>query len=101
MQHKIKKEVSLWMIAGRTVPFIALALLVGFDYLNLTKLQDTITILIIVGFIAVSVFWWWWVLYRILDIIKAIKKSQENFETIKKNIEETKKTINEKDSSNR
>jgi hypothetical protein len=90
---KIIKEAQWWILAARTAPFVALALLISFDYLNLTKLQETATIAVIISFITISVFWWWWAIYRIIDIVKTVKKSQENFEEIKSNIRETKKNI--------
>lgn len=90
-----KKEISLWAYAAWTLPFVALTIVLIQDFFNLqTSLGITIGI-IIVTFIAVSVFWWWWALRKIFLITVAMKHNEEGFEQVISELRKTRSVVRE------
>jgi uncharacterized membrane protein YqjE len=88
-----EKEVSLWILAGRTLPFIALAGLflthfIGWD----TMYKQALTIGAIL-FFGVAVFWWWWAIYKMSAFAGLLKQTVENFKTINDELSKLKKDI--------
>ena len=93
MYQQIIKQARWWAYAAWTLPFVALALLVGFEYFNLDNLYDIIAITIIVVFFSVSVFWWWWAIDAIKKMFVLMKNTEENFNTVKETLKETKEIL--------
>ena len=75
--EKTENEVSAWSIAGRTLPFVALAGFIACVFFA----ENWIPIyasLVIVVWVTVSVAWWWWALNKILRVTNDV--STTNFE---------------------
>lgn len=93
MDHKIESQARWWKYAAWTLPFVALAVLVSLDFLNLDNLYHIATLIIIITFFSVSVFWWWWAIDAIRRMFVIMKRTEENFEEVKQSLKETKKII--------
>lgn len=93
MYKKILKEAKWWAYAAWTLPFIALAILISFEYFSLDNFYDIAVITIIITFISVSVFWWWWAIDAIKRMFVLMKNTEENFNEVKVAIKETKEIL--------
>ena len=85
LAKKTENEVTAWSIAGRTLPFVALA---GF-IASVFFAEDWIPIyasVVIVVWVTVSVAWWWWALNKILRVTGMMLSTNHNCEEVKKEI---------------
>lgn len=73
------REVKWWDYAARVAPFVALALIVLSELLDVSDITHWIVIAIIVGFFTTGVTWWWWSIYKIAGIVVRIRHSQHQF----------------------
>lgn len=85
LAQKTEKEVTAWSIAGRTMPFIALAGFIACVFFA-QEWIPVYAVTVIVIWVAVSVAWWWWALHKILRVTRMMLSSQHNFEEVKKEI---------------
>ena len=83
--QKTENEVTAWIIAGRTLPFIALAGFIATVFFA-QEWIPVYAVTVIVLWVAVSVAWWWWALHKILRVTKMMLSSQHNFEEVKEEI---------------
>jgi ABC-type siderophore export system fused ATPase/permease subunit len=87
------EEAGLWTVAGWSLPFAALAIIV-FEYLiGWNDLIAKTIVIIAVVFITVGVFWWWWAIHKIVKILDSISDTEDRFEEIKQELRETRKAI--------
>lgn len=93
MIKKTQKEAKLWMYAAWTLPFVALAVLIGEILIGHETLLGATSIAVAVTFVATSVFWWWWAITKIVYMIKSSDNVIRDFETIKHELREIKKDV--------
>jgi hypothetical protein len=91
--QKTAKEAKLWAYAAWTLPFVALALLVFENFIGWDHIYKKTLVVIASTFFAISVFWWWWALNRIVTLLQGFQKTDENFENVKKELQEAKELI--------
>lgn len=91
MYKKTEKEAQYWRYAAWTLPFVALAILIGEKLLGFDTAPTSIVIA--VTFVATSVFWWWWAISKIAYMIKCSHRVESNFEAIKNELSEIKKDV--------
>ena len=83
--EKTENEVTAWSIAGRTLPFVALAGFIACVFFA-EKWIPIYASLVIVIWVTVSVAWWWWALNKILRVTKMMLSTNHNFEEVKQEI---------------
>tara|TARA_B100000282_G_C31460432_1_gene366591 strand:- start:133 stop:450 length:318 start_codon:yes stop_codon:yes gene_type:complete len=84
-----EKEVSAWIIAGRTAPFVAMAgMLVTAIFADAWLTVYAFTVVII--WVLVSVAWWWWALSKILKVIKMMLSTKIKFDEVKEELKSIK-----------
>ena len=84
-----EKEVSAWIIAGRTAPFVAMAgMLVTAIFADAWLTVYAFTVVII--WVLVSVAWWWWALSKILKVIKMMLNTKIKFDEVKEELKSIK-----------
>jgi hypothetical protein len=93
MYKSIFKQAKWWRYAAWTLPFVALATLIGFEYFSLNNLYDIAVITTIVVFFSVSVFWWWWAIDAIKKMFVLMQITESNFNDVKKALQETKEIL--------
>ena len=93
MFKKIAKQARWWAYAAWTLPFVALAILIGLEYLNLQNLYHLIALIIIGVFFSVSVFWWWWAIDAIKQMFVLMKNTEDNFNDVKSALKETREIL--------
>ena len=91
MKNNIEKQARWWKYAAWTLPFIALAILIGEELLGFDTAPTSF--IIVITFIATSVFWWWWAISKIVYMLKCSFKMESNFEDIKKEIKQVRKDV--------
>jgi hypothetical protein len=99
--NKTATQVRWWSYAAWTAPFAALAILAFESLIGWDNLYSKSVIIISVIFFTVSVFWWWWALHRFVDILDAMRTTQEKIDDVKKEIVNTRDVIRETDPRNR
>lgn len=93
--EQAQKEASYWKFAAWTLPFVALGLLVLEYWIGSTKWFEITLLSITLIFFTVSVFWWWWAIHKIMIILEGMNRTSDNFEEIKQQLEDTKKSFQE------
>lgn len=93
MYKKIIAQARWWAYAAWTLPFVALALLLSFEFFSFEKLYETLAITIVLVFFSVSVFWWWWAIDAIKKMFVLMKNTEENFNDVKEVLKETKEIL--------
>lgn len=88
-----EKEVSLWTLAARTLPFVALAVLFFIHFIGWDKMYEQALVIGAVLFFGVAVFWWWWTIYKIATFAELLKQTVDNFQGIKDELSKLKKDI--------
>jgi len=89
-----EKQARWWKYAAWTLPFVALAILIGEELLGFDTAPTSL--IIVVTFIATSVFWWWWAISKIVYMIKCSHKMESNFEELKDELKEIKKDVGDR-----
>lgn len=83
--EKTEQEVTVWSIAGKTAPFVALAGFIACVFFAETWIPIyAVTVIII--WVAVSVAWWWWALGKILRVTRMMLSTHHNFEEVKQEL---------------
>jgi hypothetical protein len=90
----IEQQARWWSYAAWTLPFVALAILIGETLLGFDT-APTIFI-IVVTYIATSVFWWWWAISKIVYMIKCSHRIEGNFEELKDELKEIKRDVGDR-----
>ena len=96
MDKKIKDtlaQASYWAYAAWTFPFVALAVLTGEILIGNESWMGRTAITVVVTFIITSVFWWWWAISKIVYMVNAAQRVEENFSNLSKEIKEIKKDV--------
>ena len=93
MYEKFKRQSKLWRYAAWTAPFVALAALIGTEYIVLNDYKGYVSLAVVIVFISTSVFWWWWVMDKLNDLVRLILSSEEKFLEVKDYIKETKEIM--------
>jgi len=88
---KTGQEAGYWAYAAWTAPFVALAILIGEELLGFDTAPTSLVI--VITFIATSVFWWWWAISKIVYMIKCSHKMESNFEELKNEFKEIRKDV--------
>jgi len=88
---KTGQEAGYWAYAAWTAPFVALAILIGEELLGFDTAPTSLVI--VITFIATSVFWWWWAISKIVYMIKCSYKMESNFEELKNEFKEIRKDV--------
>jgi hypothetical protein len=88
-----KKEVSLWVLAARTLPFIALAVLFFIHFIGWDRMYEQALTIGAVIFFGVAVFWWWWAIYKMATFAELLKQTVDSFQVIKDELSNLKKDI--------
>jgi len=86
-----EKQATWWKYAAWTSPFVALAILLG-EFLLGFETRPT-AFIIVITFVATSVFWWWWAINRIVYMIKCSHKMEDSFNELRKDFKEIKKDV--------
>lgn len=93
MENKYVKEARYWKYAAWTMPFVALAVLIGEIILGHKQEQAITSMIIIATFVTTSVFWWWWSLNKIVYMIKKSDQVLDDFVEVKKQLQEIKENV--------
>lgn len=88
-----EKEVSLWVLAARVLPFVALAGLFFIHFIGWDKMYNQALTIGAIIFFGVAVFWWWWAIYKISAFAGLLKQTVDNFQTIREELSRLKKDI--------
>lgn len=88
-----ENEVSLWVLAARTLPFVALAGLFFIHFIGWDKMYNQALTIGAVIFFGGAVFWWWWAIYKISAFARLLKQTVDNFQIIREEITNLKKDI--------
>jgi hypothetical protein len=88
-----EKEVSLWVLAARTLPFVALACLFFIHFIGWNNMYNQALTIGAIIFFGVAVFWWWWAIYKISAFAGLLKQTVDNFQTIREELSRLKKDI--------
>lgn len=88
-----EQQAKYWRYAAWTSPFVALAILLGEVLLGFDSIVNITSITIMVIFITTSVFWWWWAISKIVYMVNAAQRVEENFSNLSKEIKEIKKDV--------
>lgn len=80
--QKTEREVSVWSIAGKTSPFVALAGFIACAFFA-EEWIPFYAVAVIIIWVAVSVAWWWWALGKILRVTRMMLSTQHNFQEVK------------------
>lgn len=86
INEKAIQETRLWSLAGKVLPYTALAGLVWSQLIGHKDLYHTFIVIIATVFFSVSVTWWWWAIYKITTIFTVLKHTQPRFKEIAENI---------------
>jgi hypothetical protein len=89
-----EKQAKYWRYAAWTLPFVALAILIGEILLGFDTAPTSF--IIVVTFIATSVFWWWWAISKIVYMIKCSHRIEGNFEELKDELKEIKRDVGDR-----
>ena len=85
-----EKEISLWVLAARTLPFVALASLFFIHFIGWDKMYEQALTIGAVIFLGAAVFWWWWAIYKMSAFAGLLKQAVDNFHVIKDEISKLK-----------
>ena len=93
--NKTEKEVSAWVLLGRTAPFVAMAgmLLIAFFF---EKWITVYAFSVIIIWVLVSVAWWWWALNKILRVIKMLLSTRVKFDEVKQELKSLKNDMGDR-----
>ena len=90
----IEQQARWWKYAAWTAPFVALAILVGEKLLGF-ETQST-SLIILITFIATSVFWWWWAINKIVLMLRTAERVEDNFLEVKRELKEIKRDVGDR-----
>lgn len=96
-----RKQSIWWMYAAATLPFVALAIIISLHFYNLDSWLHNTYLVITITFVATSVLWWWWAINKIVHMLRAMDRTDENFYEIKDALTETRKVVRELNASHR
>ena len=86
VNEKAVQETRLWSLAGKVLPYTALAGLVWSQFIGHHDLYHSLIVIIATVFFSISVTWWWWAIYKITTIFTILKHTQPRFKEISDNI---------------
>jgi hypothetical protein len=92
----IEQQARWWKYAAWTAPFVALAILVGENLLGFDDWIASTSLVILVTFIATSVFWWWWAISKIVFMVESAHRIEKNFGDLKDELKEIKKNVGDR-----
>ena len=84
-----EQEVSVWGLAGKTAPFVALAGFIACAFFA-HEWIPFYAVSVIIIWVAVSVAWWWWALHKILRVTRMMLSTRHNFEEVKQELKSIK-----------
>lgn len=97
MSKKAVTQAQYWKYAGWTLPFVALAILLGEILIGHDTYLGITSIAVVATFVATSVFWWWWSISKIVYIIKGSEKIANEFLSIRQELREIKKDVGDRE----
>lgn len=83
-------ETNWWRYSAWTLPFLALSIVAFEHFIGWESHMAKTIVIISVVFFTISVLWWWWALTKIVTILEGLKRTEDNFLELRKDIKETK-----------
>ena len=90
----IEEQARWWRYAAWTAPFVALAILLG-EYLLGFDTRPT-AFIIVVTFIATSVFWWWWAISKIVYVVQCSYRMEKNVGEVARELKELREDVSDR-----
>ena len=82
INEKTIREVRVWSLAGKVLPYFALSGLVWSHFMGHETWYEMIAVITATVFFTISVTWWWWALYKITTIVTIMKNTTPRFKDI-------------------
>ena len=89
--EKTKREVAWWIRAAWTLPFVALSALFFLYFIGWGNIYEQLLVVTATLFFGISVYWWWWAIFKIVNIADLLRRTVENFDTVKQELKKFKK----------
>ena len=86
----------MWELLAKTLPAIALLLVLLLHFAELQYTFDYIMIAIAVVFAITAVIWWWWIMAFARKLTEVNAKSLDRFDEIAKELKDLRKEISKK-----
>lgn len=86
----------MWELLAKTLPAIALLLVLLLHFAELQHTFDYIMIAIAVVFTITAVIWWWWIMAFARKLTEVNAKSLDRFDEIAKELKDLRKEISKK-----
>ena len=94
VNEKTIQETRIWALAGKVLPYTALAALVWSHFIGHQTMYETFIVAIATVFFTISVTWWWWAVYKITTIITILKNTQPRFKEMSSRIGVIREDVN-------
>jgi hypothetical protein len=86
----------MWELLAKTLPAIALLVVLILHFADLQNTFDYIMIAISFAFSITAVIWWWWIMMFARKLTEVNNKSLDRFDEITKELKDLRKEINKK-----
>jgi|TARA_B110000503_G_C7074700_1_gene382404 hypothetical protein len=86
----------MWELLAKTLPAIALLLVLLLHFAELQHTLDYIMIIVAVVFAMTAVIWWWWIMAFARKLTEVNAKSLDRFDEIAKELKDLRKEISKK-----
>jgi len=86
----------MWELLAKTLPAIALLLVLLLHFAELQHTLDYIMIIVAVVFATTAVIWWWWIMAFARKLTEVNAKSLDRFDEIAKELKDLRKEISKK-----
>ena len=94
INEKAIQETRVWALAGKVLPYTALAALVWSHFIGHQTMYESFIVIIATVFFTISVTWWWWAVYKITTIVTILKNTQPRFREISTRIGVIREDVN-------
>ena len=86
----------MWQILAKSLPPVALLVVLLFYFADLQRTFDYIMIAISFAFSITAVIWWWWIMMFAKKLTEVNNKSLDRFEEIAKELKDIRNEISKK-----
>ena len=87
---KVIKEIKWWDLAARSLPMMALGIIIVSHAYSSDCIQGFVILVTCVGFLSMCVLWWWWAIWNIANVMISLQHIRNTFVEVKNNLSKIK-----------
>jgi hypothetical protein len=99
-EKRTYREVTIWDWLGRVLPMVVLALISICYFFEWHTWLDILLEVTVGVFFIVCFIWWYWAIYKIAAMVKYLRQSQKNFQSLLEDLKNLRSSIKNRNNPN-